>query len=411
MLQSLRFVPLFAFGLLLGCLEPDAEVFGEPYTVTGPNGPAPDADVVQCASSTGSSCPPPRARIWMPDWSVSYVAARGTKAAFIARPVAPSEPNGLASPMYVGKLNLGTGQLEWVTRLGDDLDDVATVYAIAMTPSGHVIVVAQGYGAQYLGDGGGQYDGFLISLHSENGQTNFARRFESWDTPPLPNERPRFVGVDLIIDDDSIRACVNFQQLNAQKQDDQAAYLFSFAYDGTQRYRERLPDIQTNSYWWMRPSSDGSSWVLGYPYSMAHYSKEAKLLDSFDLPMVDPFTIRGFLPVGSTSLFVNFMDNSDINTVQRYQGGGMPMQVASFLRTDGYGAGTFMQNVSLTQSYVYEMGNFITSHRLRTIDTNGELGPTTTIDGVGYPFVILEYGIGVFVREAHPGSEWIVQAL
>lgn len=411
MQQFLRFFPLVAFSLLPGCLEPDAEVFSEPVTVTGPHGPAPDADVVQCESSTGSSCPPPRARIWTPEWYVSLVAARGTEAAFIARRAVPPGQVDPTLPMVVGKLNLGTGQIEWVTSLGNDLEDVTSVYAIAMAPGGDVFVVAQGYGEPSWGEGSGQFDGFLVSFDSGTGQMNFARRFESWDTPPLPNERPRFVGAYLIVDDDMIRACVNFQQLNAQKVDDQAAYLFSFAYDGTQRYRKQLPDIQASSHWWMWPSSDGSSWILGYPYSMAHYSKEADMLESFDLPMVDPFTIRGVLPTGSTSVLVNFMDTSDVNTVQRYDMGAVPTQVTSFPRTDGYGAGTFLQNVSLTQSYVYEMGNMITSHRLRTIDASGRLGPTTTVSGVGYPFVILENGLGVFTRGVESGSEWIVQAL
>ncbi len=416
MLQSLRLPPLFAFGLLLGCLEPDAQVFDSPITINGPNGPAPDPDAVQCQSSTGSSCPPPRARIWMPEWSVSYVAARGTHAAFVARRVVAPGNIDKTSPLFVGKLNLGTGQIEWVTPLGDDNLEPSAAYGITIAPNDDVIVVVQGYGTRFLGEGGGQYDGFLISLHSENGQTNFARRFESWDVAPPPKVRPRFVGVELIVDETMIRACVNFHQLNAQNIEAHAAYLFSWGYDGTQNYRQQLPDNNPAASnvikaWWTLPYADGSSWVWGHPYSMAHYSKEGDKLESFDLPMVDPFTMRGFLPVGPTSVLFNYMDNSDINTVQRYEIGAAPTQVASFSRTDGYGAGTFVQNVSLTQSYVYEMGNFITSHRLRTVDANGQLGPTTTIDGVGYPFVILEHGIGVFVRNTGSGSEWIVQAL
>ncbi|HRI68907.1 MAG TPA: hypothetical protein PK156_31975, partial [Polyangium sp.] len=110
------FFAILAPTLLAGCLEPTSEVFVQDSSVPrgGPNGSAPDASAYHCTVPNGSSCQTPRARMWLPGWTVGLMAARGNKVAFSAYPVPPQGSTNAGAPLYGGQLDLTTGNLDWI---------------------------------------------------------------------------------------------------------------------------------------------------------------------------------------------------------------------------------------------------------------------------------------------------------
>ena len=207
--------------------------------ITGPGGSAPDQGAYQCSTSTSSACKSPQSRIWLPGWSASAVAARGHKIAFSAYPTKPDGEPDLGAPQYAGQIDSSTGKLEWLVPLAAEYGDFYQTYAIALTPQGDIVMAAKGYGNMLVGEGGYQFDGFVVSFDS-SGNKRFGKRLEIWDTPPPLDERPQFVSATIIADD-VLRVATGFYVTLPGQPTYTAVHIFSFMQDGTQTYRKEVP--------------------------------------------------------------------------------------------------------------------------------------------------------------------------
>ena len=407
-------VVIIAPTLLAGCLEPTSEVFVQDSSVPrgGPAGPAPDASVYHCTSSNGSPCQTPRARMWLPGWIVTMMAARGNKVAFSALPTSSSGEVEPGSSHYAGQLDLTTGNLDWILPLGTDRDDFQYDYDMSITPDGDVVIAASGYGELLLGEGGYQFDGFLAAFDSL-GKKRFAKRFEIWDTLPEPQLRPRFVGATIVADD-LIRVRTAFFESQGPNYDPMVMHIFSFQNEGTQIGRVAVPLVK-NLFWEeTHPSRDGSLWIWQAPGPMYHYSKAGDLLDSMDITKDEPLDLadpRGFVPNDAESVLVNLSDNGWTNEIYRFAPGSSSTLLFSEPKGDPFAAAHFRQSLGLTKNYFCEMNGDATVYRIATISAQGHRGPASVVGGVAYRFVIYDDDVGVFYRTNDTGTEFIVQPL
>lgn len=223
----------FAFAVLVcGCLDPNVgAVYAPPKN--------------RCPSSTDFSCQTLQSQVWLANWYVTAMAARGTKAAFVAYPILPGGgPNTVASDQ-LGQLDLATGHLDWIVPLGKDADDYYSTSDITIAPSGDIIVAGTGYGEYLLGDKVSQFDGFVAGF-DPSGKKRFARRFEIRDAEPNIAYRPRANGAKIIADD-ILRVQTSFQMVDPGQPPVVAVHLFSFTPEGSQLSRLEVP-IEPGSF-------------------------------------------------------------------------------------------------------------------------------------------------------------------
>jgi hypothetical protein len=357
---------LFSLTLLCwlpGCFEPAADLFdsatGEPEP---PAGPAPDQDGYRCTSASGSACPAPRRRIWMPGWIVIQMAARGNKAAFVAYPALPG-----------GGADLG----------------------------------ASGHGALLLGEGIGWQDGFLASF-DRYGKKRFARRLEIFDEPPPPDERPTLIGMKIVAGD-AIRVQTAFHLTKKDQPTIAPIHLFAFTMEGSQVSREEVPIVPGSYNGWTWPAADGTLWIKTYPGPFRRYSEEGAVLAMLDLP--EGADMRGFAPTGPHSGLINLTTKGYTNELHRFDLGAPLTLLFEEETFPQFHASALVHTLGFAGMYFVEMSYDGLSHRFARIDPEGNRGPVTTVGNVNHRFTVLDGGDGVFYRFLPSGTEWIVQPL
>ncbi|HRI68908.1 MAG TPA: hypothetical protein PK156_31980 [Polyangium sp.] len=396
---------------VVGCVEPAEEVFvastNPQDPITGPDGPAPDQGGYQCSISDSSSCKGPQSRIWLPGWLVTAMAARGHKIAFSAYPTKPDGEPDLGAPQHAGQVDSITGKLEWHVPLATEYGDFYQNYDIAVTPQGDIVMAAKGYGNMLVGEGGYQFDGFLVSFDS-SGNKRFGKRLEIWDTPPPPAERPEFVSATIIADD-VVRVATGFYITLPGQPTYTAVHIFSFTPEGTQTYRKDVPFAPEtyNTHTW--PVADGSVWVHKFPGVAHHYSKAGEILDTLEIDK--GIDMRGFVPIGPAFGLLNFTTKGMTNELHRFELGAPFELLFDEPTPPQFHAASFRQTLDLSTTYFYEMGYDGLSHRLSTIDAHGNRGPVATYLGMDSHFTRLDDGSAVFVRFVKGGTEFITQPL
>lgn len=407
---------VMAFPLLaLGCLNSSTDIFAEYSSEPklGPNGPAPDADAYQCTTGNGSSCPIPRARIWLPGWRSFMMAARGHKAAFCgyrALPSAQLEPQMI---LHGGQVDLTTGQLDWVVPLGKNQQDFEYVYDAHVTASGAVVFLGSGFGELLIDEAGHQRDN-ITAAFDENGHELFAKRLEIWDIPPT--YRPAFIG-SKTFSDDVLRIRTSFHSFpeNNPGATIFAANIFTLQLDGTQTRRVDVPQYPSIHYEDTHLGPDGSIWTWQAPAPMYKYSKDGTLVHTFAIEKpenLDVAITRGFAPVGPSSVLVNLSSTKGAtNEVYQYDAGESRTLLFNEPKQEQFAAGEMRTSLNGSRAYFVEQGSDGSTYRLATIQAQGTRGPVTTVHGVSYRFAIYDEGVGVFYRVNELGTEFIVQPL
>ena len=411
---------LFFFTFLVslsGCIEPTSGVFPSPSGVStpvvGPHGPAPDQSAYQCSTSIGSSCKTPLGRFWMPGWIITSAAARGTKAAFIAYPTRPNGGADFVGPQRLGQIDLVTGNIDWLIPLANAQYDYYLTYDMTIAPNGDVIVAATGYGELLLGDKISEFDGFVASFNTF-GQKRFAHRFEIRDAEPIGSQRPRFINAKIVADD-IIRVQTAFQVTDPDQPTVVPIHIFAFTMEGALTYRQEVPIASGsfNGYAWS--VEDGTIWVKTYPGPFRRYSKDAALLNTFDLSAQD-IDIRGFAAMGSTFGLVNLTTKGMTNELHRFDVEKPLVPLFNEPTFPEFHASEIVHTVGFERTYFVELGYMGRSHRFARIDVNGARGPVISCENVNARYTLLDNGDAVLHRHtgelgAETGSEWIVQPL
>lgn len=389
--------------VLSGCIDPSLEVASGS---TFPDQPPADKPYA-CASSTGKGCSTPRYRTWVPGWYVIEMAARGDKVAFVAYPNFPAGGVNVGEPKYLGQVSLDKGTLDWVVRIGKDQDDVFSIYDIAIAPNGDVIVGANGYGELLLGSKKGQFDGFIGSYDSL-GKKRFAHRLEHADVEPPPHERPRLINLKIITNENTfVQTASHVTQL------DQATkvplFLYAFAPDGTKLLQQEVPFSQAtyNGHMWSVP--DGTMWIKSFPGPFRRYSKTGEILDTFELqPNVD---MRGFSAMSAKTMLINLTTKGMTNEMYRFDVGAPLSPLFSENTFPQFHAAEIRHSLGYAQTYMVSLEYSAMSHRIQSIDVNGNRGPAITVKNVHTRFPILDNGDAVLARLTDFGTEFIVQPL
>ncbi len=335
------------------------------------------------------------------------MASRGNKVAFSAYPELTKGGADFGAPLHAGQIDLETGKLDWLFPLGTTFDDFYMTFNMAMAPNGDVIFAAKGYGTTLVGAGGYQHDGF-VAVFDTFGTKRFAKRLEIWDAPPPIDNRPNFVSATIIADD-VIRITTGFYVTPPGQPTFTAAHLFSFSPEGTQSYRQEVPQVPDSYSTYAYPVVDDSLWVYHPPGPMYRYSKGGDVLDTLQVPPPPDADFRGFSPIESTSGLINFTTKGMTNELHRFD---IELPLVPLFNEPAFPqfhAGVIRQTLGFAKTYFIEMGYSGSSQRFATIDAKGHRGPVTTLEGITGRFVLLDNSVGVFFRVTDFGTEFIVQ--
>jgi len=389
--------------LLAGCFDPSYDGTEGPVF---PEQPPPDKPYA-CASSVSMSCVAPQVRAWLPGWIVTFMAARGDKAAFVAYPALPSGGADRAAVQHLGQLSLANKTLDWVLPLGKTQDDFYLLYDIVIAPNGDVIVGASGYGELLLGDKIGQFDGFVASFDSF-GKKRFAQRFNIFDVEPPINERPQLINLKIIAND-SVFVQTAFQYTKANQPTIVPIHLFAFSPDGKQTLRQEVPIVQGSYSGTMWPVPDGTMWIKPFPGPYYRYSKTGQILDTFELqPSAE---MRGFTPMSSKTMLINLTTKGMTNEMYRFELGTPLVPLFSEETFPQFHAAAIVPSLDFQRTYLVSLNYNALAHRIQSIDVNGQRSAATTVQNVHSRFTILDNGDAVFARQTDFGTEFIVQPL
>jgi hypothetical protein len=386
-----------------GCIDPSAQIDGGTQF---PAQPPPDKPY-QCGVSTGAPCAEPRARAWVPGWSLTNLAARGNKVAFTAYPTLPTGGANSAEPQYLGQLDWNKGTLDWMVKLGTQQYDVYWVYDLTIAPSGDIILGATGYGESLLGSKVSQFDGFIASFDSL-GKKRFAQRLEIWDVKPQPGYEPRLNSLEIIAGDD-IFVQTAFQDTPPNQATQFPVHLFAFKSTGEQMFRKEVPTTPSTYGGTMWAVPDGSMWIETIVGQFRRYSKTGDVLDTFELQ--PDAQMRGFIAMNAKTMLINLTTKGMTNELYRFDIGAPLVPLFGESTFPEFHAAGMAHSVDYGRAYFVSLAYNGLSERIQSIDTNGNRGPATTVRNVFSRIGLLESGEGVFARYTEFGTEFIVQPL
>jgi hypothetical protein len=401
--------------VVVACVNPNEDLFAE-YSDdprVGPSGPAPDAEAYGCEMANGSSCKKALARIWLPGWRSFMMAARGNKAAFCGYRALPSGQLEPQMILHGGQVDLTTGQVDWIIPLGKDQQDFEYIYDAHVAANGTVVFLGSGFGKLLIDDAGSQRDNITVAF-DQNGTKLFAKRLEIWDT--APKYRPTFIG-SKTFSDDVLRIRTSFHSFPEAQPGLTifAANLFTLQFDGTQTLRVDVPQTTSIHYEDTHLGPDGSIWTWQAPAPMYQYSKDGKIVHTFDIEKPENLDVgitRGFAPIGSESVLANLSSTKGAtNEVYQYDAGKPRTLVFEEPQQNQFGAGEMRTSLDGSRAYFIEQGYDGSTYRFATIADQGKRGPVAIVHGVLYQFSLYDQGVGVFYRVNEQGTEFIVQPL